>query len=290
MSRLARGLVAAAMVALGAMASAQQEEGFQMEPVPPPPGTRIERDIAYGSNPAQRLDLYRPARADKAPVLIMVHGGGWWRGDKARAPVVDNKVNHWIPKGYIVASVNYRMVPEADPLAQATDVAKSVAYIQSRASEWGGDPERVVLMGHSAGGHLIALLAAAPEIAQREGVKPWLGTIPLDSGAYDVNKIMQGRHFALYDRAFGADQQLWREASPTLRLKSRPAPMLLVCSSKRAESCAMAEEFADKARSLHAQITVLPVDMTHGEINGLLGVGGAYTDAVDEFMDSLGLH
>lgn len=257
--------------------------------VPPPRGTRIGRDIAYGSDPAQTLDLYRPTKATRAPILIMVHGGGWWRGDKANPAVVDNKVGHWIPEGYILASVNYRTVPKADPLAQAADVAEAVAFVQAHAGEWGGDPARVVLMGHSAGAHLVVLLAAAPQLAARAGVEPWLGTIALDSAAYDVVKIMRSRHLDLYDRAFGTDEQLWRAASPTLRLDRAPAPLLLACSTRRVDACPQAEAFAAKVRSMHGRAAILPLDMTHGDINGLLGTGGEYTGQVDAFLVSLGL-
>lgn len=288
----------AACVIVSANAMAQQrgvgargnEMMFEkMDHVPPPAGTRIDRDLAYGSDPEQRIDVYRPASVEHAPILVMVHGGGWWRGDKARPPVIDNKVNHWLPKGYIVVSVNYRLVPKADPVAETGDVADALAYVQRHAAEWGGDPGRVVLMGHSAGAHLISLLAAAPEIAEKAGAKPWLGTIALDSAAYNVVTVMKQRHFDLYDRAFGTDQALWHAASPALRLKTAPTPMLLVCSSKRADACPAAKDFAARAEALGGRVTTLPVDMTHGEINALLGTGGAYTDAVDKFLGSIGL-
>jgi len=264
-------------------------EWAQMAHVPPPAGTRIEREIAYGADPAQRLDLYRPAQAEGAPILVMVHGGGWQRGDKGNPGVVDNKVNHWISKGYIFVSTNYRMVPQADPIAQAGDVAQAVAYVQAHAMEWGGNPVRVVLMGHSAGAHLVALLAAAPEIATRAGVQPWLGTIALDSGAYNVVDIMRRPHLELYDRAFGTDEQLWQAASPTLRLAAVPAPLLLVCSIRRTDSCPPTEAFAEKVRSLKGRAEVAPVDLSHGKINHLLGTAGDYTATVDTFLQSLGL-
>ena len=261
-----------------------------IKPVPPPPGTRVERDLAYGADPAQRLDLYRPAKAEGAPILIMVHGGGWSRGDKANPGVVDNKVNHWIPKGFVFVSVNYRMLPGANPLEQANDVAKALAFVQAHAKEWGGDAGRVVLMGHSAGAHLVALLAAAPAIARAQGAAPWIGTIALDSAAYDIPEIMLRQHLSLYDDAFGTDRQLWRDASPTLRLESAPAPMLLVCSTKRADSCPPAQAFAAKVEALHGRATVSPVDMTHAEINQLAGTEGDYTATIDTFLKSIGLN
>ncbi|MGE0435367.1 MAG: alpha/beta hydrolase [Steroidobacteraceae bacterium] len=300
MSRTWSGLMVLAVATIPVASIAGSATGTAPEPVPrtvlapmmhvpPPPGTRIGRDIAYGSDPAQTLDLYRPAKATGAPILIMVHGGGWWRGDKANPVVVDNKVGHWIPRGYILASVNYRTVPQADPLAQAADVAEAVAFLQAHARKWGGDPARVVLMGHSAGAHLVVLLAAAPQVAARAGVKPWLGTIALDSAAYDVVRIMRARHLDLYDRAFGTDEQLWRAASPTLRLETPPAPVLLACSTRRVDACPQAEAFAAKVRSLQGRAAIIRLDMTHGDINGLLGTGDEYTGEVDAFLGSLGV-
>ena len=197
-------------------------------------------------------------------------------------------MNHWVPTGSIVVSVNYRLVPEADPLAQADDVAQAVAFVQRHAAEWGGDSSRLVLMGHSAGAHLVALLAAAPDIAKRGGATPWLGTVALDSAAYDVPAIMEQPHFPLYDRAFGSDRKLWLAASPSARLKAAPSPMLLVCSSKRADSCPVAEDFAAQVKALKGVATVLPLDMTHAEINRHLGEDSIYTAAVDSFVASLG--
>ena len=268
---------------------AAQRRAANAGPVSVPAGVQAETNIAYGPDPAQRLDVYRPEHAANAPVIFMVHGGGWARGDKEAGGVVTNKVAHWVPQGYVFVSVGYRLVPEVDPLVEADDVARALAFEQGKAAGWGADPSRFVLMGHSAGAHLVTLLSADPGIAARQGAKPWLGTVALDSAAYDVVEIMQARHFPLYDKAFGNNRDLWRDASPTLRLKGAPVPMLLVCSSRRADSCAQAEGFADKAKALGGRITVAPVDMRHGEINAQLGASGALTNQVDAFLRSIGL-
>jgi arylformamidase len=256
--------------------------------MPLPVGARVERDMAYGPDPAQRLDVYLPPHAEHAPVIFMVHGGGWMFGDKGSSGVVANKAAHWLPSGYIVMSTNYRLSPSANPLEQADDVARALAFAQSNAHRWGADPARFVLVGHSAGAHLVSLLSADPVIATRQGGRPWLGTVSLDSAAYDVAKLMQSHHLGLYDRVFHDDQDLWREASPTLRLKRASIPMLLVCSSRRNDSCPQAEAFATKAIALGGHATVLPVDKTHGEINQQLGTPGSYTDAVDAFLHTIG--
>jgi len=255
-----------------------------------PPDARVERDVAYGSDPAQKLDVYLPKRtSDAAPVIVMVHGGAWMLGDKGHSGVVANKVGYWLPKGYVLVSVNYRMARPPDPLEQADDVARAIAFVQAQSARWGADRNRMILMGHSSGAHLAALLASDPGIAAHLGAQAWLGSVLLDSAAMNVVETMQGRHARFYDRVFGADPAQWARMSPWHRLAGHPAPMLLVCSTKRTDSCPAARAFAEKATSLGARAELAPVDLNHGQINSELGRPGPYTATVDRFLQSLGL-
>jgi arylformamidase len=251
-------------------------------------GVTLRQDIAYGADPAQGIDVYLPSKPDRAPILVMVHGGAWRLGDKDNARVVDNKVARWVPKGIIFVSVNYRMMPEAEPLTQAEDVARALAKVQDLAPGWGGDPANIILMGHSAGAHLVALITAAPEIATGQGAKPWKGSVLLDSGAPDVPAIMNAQHWPLYDKAFGDDPAKWRAASPFHRLAGPTLPMLAVCRNGRRDSCPANQAFAAKARQLGGRIDVLPMPLSHSEINEQLGLPGAYTERVERFMRQLG--
>jgi arylformamidase len=257
-----------------------------------PAGVRQITDVAYGTDLRQRMDVYLPdaiAGTAKAPVIVMVHGGAWMVGNKAMANVVDNKVAHWVQqKGYVFVSVNYRLSPQADPLQQARDVAAALAKAQGLAASWGGGGQRVILMGHSAGAHLVALLAASPALAREAGAQAWLGTVALDSAALDLERIMQARHMRFYDKVFGADPAYWRSVSPSNALAPDAAPMLLVCSTQRADgSCAQSRDFAARAVAKGVRANVLPQDLTHDQVNTTLGLPGAYTDAVDGFMAGL---
>ena len=248
---------------------------------------RILRDVAYGPDARQRFDVYAPQDAHGAPVIFMVHGGGWARGDKSNRAVVHNKTARWLPRGFVFVSANYRMLPEADPLEQARDVARGLAAAQAQAASWGGDPARFILMGHSAGAHLVALIASAPGIALDLGARPWLGTVELDSAALDVERIMRARHLRLYDRAFGSDPAYWAKASPLARLSATGAPFLAVCSTRRADSCAAARDYAAKAQALGTRANVLEENLSHRQINEELGEHNAYTRAVEAFLDTL---
>ncbi|MFZ6736033.1 alpha/beta hydrolase [Undibacterium sp. Ji42W] len=256
-----------------------------------PAGSKVLRDIAYGNDKRQTMDVYLPANAASLkamPVIFMVHGGAWRTGSKTARGVVENKAGHWLPQGYIFISANYRMLPDVKPLEQADDVAKALAAAQGKAAEWGGSSQRFIIMGHSAGAHLVALLASSPAIAARAGASAWLATIALDSAAYDIDKIMGQKHYRFYDEAFGTDPAYWQSSSPTLQLKQAAAPFMAICSSIRPDKpCAQAGVFIDKAKSLGMQATLLPQSLSHADINKNLGLDSAYTTAVDNFIKPL---
>ncbi|NGZ84123.1 alpha/beta hydrolase [Duganella aceris] len=263
------------------------EEGGPSAAFALPDGVRRLAGRSYGADPLQRYDVYLPARPEHAPVIFMVHGGAWRTGDKANAQVIQNKVRRWTPRGVIVVSVNYRLLPGASVAQQAQDVSTALAAAQSQAASWGGDRDKFVLMGHSAGAHLVALLAAAPAQALSRGATPWLGTVALDSAAMDVAALMRQRHFPLYDQAFGAEPGYWDSVSPLAQLKPGGAPLLAVCSSRRNDACPQAQGYAARAGALGMRAQVLPQDKSHREINETLGQPGAYTTAVEAFLASL---
>ena len=256
--------------------------------LPLPEGATAICDIAYGSDPAQCLDIYRPSHP-AGPIMLIVHGGAWSIGDKARADVVSRKLAHWLPLGYVVASTNYRLLPEADPITQARDVARAIALLQLRADEWGADARRVIVLGHSTGAHLAALLSADADLAASGGAAPWLATVLLDSAALDVVETLRGPHMPLHDRAFGPSPAYWEQASPLHRLREKTVPMLLVHAAARRDSGEQARRFAAAALAFGGRAEVLPVALTHAEINAQLGADAAYTASVDAFLNSLEL-
>ena len=254
----------ALLVLLPALAGAQglrdrlqhaREASRQERPVAVPAGGTAIRNVAYGPDPAQRFDVYLPARAANAPVVFYVHGGGWANGDKTNPGLAD-KLAHWLPKGYAVVSSNYRMLPEAMPQEQARDIARAVASVQRRAGEWQLDRARIVLMGHSAGAHLVALLGADPRMLAQAGATPPRGIVSLDSGALDVPALMGKRRVPkLYQEAFGAEAETileradveidsrygrWDPSDPSLIL----APLAPTPSAKAAAEALSADDLA----------------------------------------------
>lgn len=250
-------------------------------------GPRVVRNVHYGPDIRQRFDVYAPTDAKDAPVIFMVHGGGWAYGDKSARGVAANKVARWVPRGFVVISTNYRMLPQADPLEQAKDVARAIAVAQQRAASWGADPAKFVLMGHSAGAHLVSLLATSPSIAGDLPITPWLGVVSIESGALDVPATMRNGHARLFDRAFGRDTAFWRDVSPVDALNGAIRPMLLVCSVRRPESCRRSDRFAAKADSLGDRVQVLREDLSHADADARLGLDPGYTGAVESFLRTL---
>ena len=186
-------------------------------------------------------------------------------------------------------SVNYRLLPDAGVLQQAGDVARAVAFVQKRAAGWQADPARLVVVGHSAGAHLTALLAADPALAEAQGAAPWLAAVLLDSAALDVVEIMRAPHRPLYDRAFGGVEADWVALSPLHRLRARPAPLLLVHSNRRQDAAGAAQRFAAAVAARGGRAELHEVALSHTEINARLGLDNPFTERVDSFLKSVGV-
>ena len=132
-----------------------------------PAGTRAERDLRYGDAPGRGhlLDLYLPEKSTAPlPLIIWIHGGGWSGGDKQGCPALS-----MIPRGYAVASLNYRLVPEAIFPAQIFDCKGAIRYLRAHAKQYNLDPDHFGVWGGSAGGHLVALLGTSIDVKELEG-------------------------------------------------------------------------------------------------------------------------
>ncbi len=245
------------------------------------------KNLPYDEHEKQRLDIYLPKKLLDAPALFLVHGGAWRFGDKDHAALVNNKHQRWVNRGIILISSNYRLIPDTDPAQQAEDIIQALAYAQWTVSRLGASDDNFMLMGHSAGAHLVSLINANPKAAYAKQVKPWLGTVALDGAALDVMGIMTSPHPNLYDLAFGDDAHYWQRVSPKAQHTSLAKPLLMVCSEFRTISCSQARSYANQARQLGTRAEVLGVPFTHSQINRVLGKNNNYTYRVESFMKSL---
>ena len=149
---------------------------------PEGPYDRVE--LAYGAHPRQRLDLYRPAGVTgKAPVIVFFYGGGWEGGERANYRFAALAL---VEQGFVVAIPDYRVYPEVGFPLFLEDSAKAVAWVRAHAAAHGGDPDRLFLMGHSAGAYNVVMLALEQGRLAAEGVAPTAvsGVVGL-AGPYD---------------------------------------------------------------------------------------------------------
>ena len=245
------------------------------------------REVAFGDDPAQRYDLFMPRTNAPVPLIVFVHGGGWSIGDKRSG--LGEKATHFNALGYAVASINYRLVPQGTVEQQAADVAAAVASLRKQP---GIDGSRVVVMGHSAGAHLAALVASDTRYLGTAGipVEAVRGVVLLDGAGYDVVRQMADPKNAvqsMYDKAFGTDPARQRALSPITYVATPNArDWLILPVASRADPTAQSQDFAAALRMGASRVTVTPVpDSSHMKLNRNLGSDGDFaTEAVDAFV------
>jgi acetyl esterase/lipase len=130
-----------------------------------PPYPTVSQSVAWvtnlpyviGGGPEQQIDLYLPTNGNGGALVVYIDGGGWEHGDKTGDSVNPNNLQ-WLWKGYAMASINYRLAPSALWPAQIQDCKAAIRWLKAHAHEYGYDPNRIAVVGESAGGHLAAML------------------------------------------------------------------------------------------------------------------------------------
>lgn len=188
------------------------------------PNVRVHKDVPYRQGPdtdaaKHKLDLYVPMGTNGAPVVLFAHGGAWRYGDRWQYPPLGHRL---AKEGLVVVIPSYRLAPKHPHPAQIEDVAAALAWTVRHIAQYGGDPTRIFLAGHSAGAHLVSLLALHDRYLAQHGLSPRLirGVIGL-SGVYDLTA------FESQTAVFGRDPQVRRDASPLFWVRS-PAPPFFV--------------------------------------------------------------
>ncbi len=237
------------------------------------------RTISYGSSKDQVYDVWAAQGVEgPAPLVMFVHGGGWTQGSKdtASGPY---KAVHYPQRGYVYASINYRLVPDVTVEDEAHDVAAALASLLAHAGELGIDPTRVVIMGHSAGAHLVALVGTDESYLTGVGLSEssLRGVIAIDGAAYDVpaQVAVGGLMHDRYLEAFGTDPARQTALSPTAHTASPNAPAFLLPHVQRVDGVAQSKELvaALKAAGTSAEEVGFPgTGLTgHAEINRRMG-------------------
>ncbi|WP_404713863.1 alpha/beta hydrolase [Sphingomonas sp. MMS24-J13] len=134
----------------------------------------VARDIRYGRDPLQKLDIYTPVgKSKQRPVLLFVHGGGFVRGDKHGAFYPDNITAWGAQNGMIGVNIDYRLAPKDVWPTGARDIGSAIAWVHANIANYGGDPDRIIIWGHSAGANHVNDYIAHPELQgpEAEAVK-----------------------------------------------------------------------------------------------------------------------
>jgi acetyl esterase/lipase len=179
----------------------------------------VYRDGAEEDSGKHKLDIYSPKGQSNAPVLFFIHGGSWKSGDRSSYGALGNR---YAKAGFVTVVPSYRLAPKHPHPAQIEDVAAAFAWTANHVSEYGGDTNRLYVSGHSAGGHLAALLALdesrlAPFQLSAKAIR---GVLAL-SGVYNFT-IGESQ-----ESVFGKDPAIRRDASPLFHIKSDAPPFLL---------------------------------------------------------------
>jgi acetyl esterase/lipase len=260
---------------------------------------RVLRDVEYvpGGHERQKLDLYLPAEANqpdaRLPVIVWVHGGAWTGGSKEGCPAL-----RFVQKGYVVASINYRLSQHAPFPAQIHDCKSAIRWLRANAGKYAIDPDRIGAWGGSAGGHLVALLGTATnkesegdvggnlEYSSRvQAVCDYFG--PADMVGFFGDKSPSDYPLAdqairqLLGGSLEEKQELAKLASPVYHVSSDDCPFLILHGDR--DNIVPIEQSQKLSKKLESAKVPVRLYVVEGSGHGF---GGPYIDAmVDAFFD-----
>ncbi|MDB5312580.1 MAG: nlhH 1 [Gemmataceae bacterium] len=282
--RISLAVVLAAGALMVGLAPAQEKKPA---PAANPSGFEVEKhaDIAYRTDAAadperHKLDVYVPKGAKDYPVLFFVHGGSWKSGNK----------NLYVAIGQAFAKVgigtvitNYRLSPQVKHPAHAEDVARAFAWTHANIDKYGGKADRIVVFGHSAGGHLVSLLATDPNYLKAEKLSPTdiHGVIAV-SGVYQIYHDV-----AFFNPMFGTDADVCKKASPLAHVGGKHPPFLIAYADRDFDHLdRMAFDLNAALEKCKCPTTLLKLkDRTHITIiTGVIDAADPLNKAVREFV------
>ena len=295
--------------------------GSGAEPVAPAepertktPDVQVIHDIAYrdlydgedASLDKNKLDLYIPRGAKNFPVIFFVHGGAWLHGNKNQFGMYGALAVSWARHGIGTVSINYRLSPGVKHPEHIKDVARAFAWVHKNIPAYGGRADQIFVCGHSAGGHLVALLATDEQYLQAEGLslKDIRGAIPI-SGVYRIHDVAinagvsptRGTRPAnnpnrppLFSSVFGSDPQVRRAASPLVHVKPGLPPFLVLYADRDMMTLPeMAREFDSALRERKGEVQTVEVKQrTH--ISILLNIAQDSDPAAQAILQFIAKH
>ena len=263
-------------------------------------GQDVVRDVPYASPAAERqvLDVHAPPAARNLPVVFWIHGGGWQTGDKSEVRL---KPRFFTDRGCVFVSTNYRLLPHVDMDVLVRDVAKALGWVHRSIATHGGDPGRILVMGHSAGAQLAALMCIDDRYLRAEGVPlaALKGCVPVDGDTFDLPPIIATAEMRamLYGQPlptfghrqkFGNDPRKHVDFSAVTHVtkgKGIP-PFLILHVAGHPDTTAQAQRLGSvlQAAGVPAKVFAGP-ETTHARLNDDLGLpGDPATKELAEFL------
>lgn len=263
----------------------------------------VKSNIPYLENGHARhvLDVYSPPNAKNLPVVFWIHGGGWTQGDKTDVKL---KPQWFMDKGFVFVSTNYRLLPEVDMGTLIRDVAKSFGWMEKHIAEYGGDPKRVLVGGHSAGAQLAAILCTDDRYLKAEGAAfdCLIGCVPVDGDTYDVPAIIETAETRLrvhhlpprvngHREKFGGTPEKHIDFSAVTHVakgKGIP-PFLILHVAAHPDTSAQAARLGNALKEAGVSTTVFGAkDTSHVKLNDDLGLSDdPATKALDTFVSGV---
>lgn len=248
---------------------------------------KLTSNIPYINSGHERhvLDVYQPEGAKNLPVVFWIHGGGWQAGDKTDVQI---KPRVFCERGFVFVSTNYRLLPNVEMKELIQDVAKAMKWVHQNISKYGGDSQRVFVMGHSAGAQLAALLCIDDRYLATEGI-PFTtlkGCVPVDGDTFDLPAIIMTAEFrqTLHElplpdfghRAkFGNDPKKHIDFSAVTHVakgKNIP-PFLILHVAGHPDVTAQARRLGNVLKAAEIPVTLFAApETTHSKLNQNLGI------------------
>ena len=260
----------------------------------------IKRNIPYADPPHERqvLDVYSPQSAKNLPVVFWIHGGGWQTGDKTSVQI---KPQFFVDQGFVFVATNYRLLPNVDMGNIVRDIAKSIHWVHDHIADHGGDPQRLYIMGHSAGAQLAALVCTDDRYLKAEGLTLAItkGCVPVDGDTYDVPAIIEtaetrNRVHGLpqakfgHREKFGNDPAKHRDFSAVTHVAKEKGipPFLILYVSGHPDTTAQAQRLGAVLKEAGIPVTLFGgKETTHNKLNADIGLpDDPGTKALLEFL------
>lgn len=238
------------------------------------------------------LDIYSFDSALNAPVIIYVHGGAWKTGTRTR---ISNTARAYTDLGFVVVSVDYRLVPDVLVEDQLDDIDHAIRYVYDIIARFGGNPNNIHLIGHSAGAHLVAMAGVNPGLQSQQLVRSGaIRTVTAnDTRAYDIPALAVTSRGDRLPRTmrdvFGDEPTRWQYLSPIYNIDDGRLPAFLIMYSGQGDADsrkAFADNFGAAIARVGSQVVLFDGrQYTHREINQNLGRPSDVMRAVMNFID-----